>query len=226
MSSLDTTGLPCGGDDGGFGNDDRSDHASDNLGGDNDSRWVEQGRTLWCVRSKGESGNGLAHRKPSSENLWHGWNYLPHCGIPLFENRQDWHFRLFPVWVRTSWPNPRPRPSVLPKICGWTAGFVASTGLRIWPAWQSIAEEEENLQIRKFLCWNFTPPLSPPIKKSFLFRYNCCWTPSRYNFCRTCARRAPKFAVKNFGRWEGGGGVRGGFSPAPHQGLVSPWTPT
>ena len=82
-------------------------------------------------------------------------------------SEEDWHFRHFPVWVRTSWPNPRPRPSVLPNIyremsanmaagCWsgdqlWgsaedlygTAGFVASTGLKIWPARLSIAEGDE-----------------------------------------------------------------------------------
>ena len=80
---------------------------------------------------------------------------------------EDWHFRHFPVWVRTSWPNPRPHPSVLLNVyretsanmaagC-WLAtklwgsvedlyrrtGFVASTRPKIWPAWLSIAEEEE-----------------------------------------------------------------------------------
>ena len=84
-------------------------------------------------------------------------------------SEEYWHFRLLPVWVQTSWPNPRPRPSVLPKIwwetpanmATWcwsgnhavglgrgpvhstvTAGFVASTGLKIWPAWLLTVEEE------------------------------------------------------------------------------------
>ena len=32
-------------------------------------------------------------------------------------SQEAWHFTSHPVWVQTIWPNPRPRPSVLPKIC-------------------------------------------------------------------------------------------------------------
>ena len=41
-------------------------------------------------------------------------------------SEEDWHFRHFPVWVRTSWPNPRPRPSVLPKVCRETSANMAT----------------------------------------------------------------------------------------------------
>ena len=41
-------------------------------------------------------------------------------------SEEDWHFRHFPVWVRTSWPNPRPRPSVVPKVCQETSANMAT----------------------------------------------------------------------------------------------------
>ena len=56
---------------------------------------------------------------------WETWtgpadHYLPPAHRALWSespSKEDWHFRHFPVWVRTSWPNPKPRPSVLPKTC-------------------------------------------------------------------------------------------------------------
>ena len=53
-----------------------------------------------------ETGAGPAdhYLPPEHRALW------PEC-----PSEEDWNFRHFPVWVRTSWPNPRPRPSVLPK---------------------------------------------------------------------------------------------------------------
>ena len=97
-------------------------------------------------------------------------HYLPPEDRALWSecpSEEDCHFRHFPLWVQTSWPNPRTRPSVLPKICretsanmaatcwsgdqavglGRTAGFVASTGLKIWPARLPITEEEEGVMI-------------------------------------------------------------------------------
>ena len=47
-------------------------------------------------------------------------HYLPPAHRALWSecpSEEDWHFRHFPVWVRTSWRNPRPRPSVLPNLC-------------------------------------------------------------------------------------------------------------
>ena len=41
-------------------------------------------------------------------------------------SEEDWHFRHFPLWVRTSWPNPRPRSSVLPKLCRETSANMAA----------------------------------------------------------------------------------------------------
>ena len=55
-------------------------------------------------------------------------HYLPPAHRALWSecpSEEDWHFRHFPLWVRTSWPNPRPRPSVLPKICRETSSNMA-----------------------------------------------------------------------------------------------------
>ena len=46
--------------------------------------------------------------------------YLPSALRALWSecpSEEDWHFRHFPLWVRTNWPYPRPHPSILPKIC-------------------------------------------------------------------------------------------------------------
>ena len=46
--------------------------------------------------------------------------YLPPAPKALWSecpSEEDWHFRHFHVWMRTSWTNPRRRPSVLPKVC-------------------------------------------------------------------------------------------------------------
>ena len=56
-------------------------------------------------------------------------HYLPPAHRALWSecsSEEDWHFRHFPVWVRTSWPNPRPRPSVLPKVCRETSANMAT----------------------------------------------------------------------------------------------------
>ena len=56
-------------------------------------------------------------------------HYLPPAHRALWSecpSEEDWHFRHFPVWVRTSWPNPRPRPSVLPKVCRETSAKMAT----------------------------------------------------------------------------------------------------
>ena len=90
---------------------------------------------------------------------------------------EDWHFRHFPVWVQTNWPNPRyvlqscliyterrqltwPQGADLAtKLWGSaedlyrTVGFVASTALEIWPAQLSIAEEEEEVSgVSDYVC--------------------------------------------------------------------------
>ena len=44
-------------------------------------------------------------------------------------SEEDWHFRHLPGWVWTSWPNPRPHPSVLPRICWETSVNMAA---RCW----------------------------------------------------------------------------------------------
>ena len=41
-------------------------------------------------------------------------------------SEEDWHFRHFTVWVRPVWPNPRPRPSVQPKMCRETSANMAA----------------------------------------------------------------------------------------------------
>ena len=56
-------------------------------------------------------------------------HYLPHAHRALWsecQSEDDWHFRHFPVWVRTGWPNPWPRPSILPKIFRETSANMAS----------------------------------------------------------------------------------------------------
>ena len=56
-------------------------------------------------------------------------HYLPPAHRALWSecpSEEDWHFRHFPVWVRTSWPNPRPRPSVVPNIYWETSANMAS----------------------------------------------------------------------------------------------------
>ena len=56
-------------------------------------------------------------------------HYLPPAHRALWsecQSAEDWHFRHFPVWVRTSWLNPRPRPSVLPNIYRETSANMAA----------------------------------------------------------------------------------------------------
>ena len=56
-------------------------------------------------------------------------HYLPPAHRALWSecpSEVDCHFRHFPLWVRTSWPNPRPHPSVLPKICRETSANMAA----------------------------------------------------------------------------------------------------
>ena len=56
-------------------------------------------------------------------------HYLPPVHRALWSecpSEEDWHFRHFPLWVRTSWPNPRLCPSVLPKICRETSSNMAA----------------------------------------------------------------------------------------------------
>ena len=53
--------------------------------------------------------------------------WVPNCRGLAFQN--------FPVWVRTSWPNPRPRPSVQPKICRETSANMAAGG---WSGDQAV----------------------------------------------------------------------------------------
>ena len=57
-----------------------------------------------------------------------------HCLLPAHRalwsecpSEEDWLFRHFSVRVQTSWPNPRPRPSVLPKIYRETSADMAAS---------------------------------------------------------------------------------------------------
>ena len=64
--------------------------------------------------------------------------YLPPAHRALWSERpseEDWHFRHFPVSVQTSWQNPRPCPSVLPKICQETSANMAT---RCWSGDQAV----------------------------------------------------------------------------------------
>ena len=64
-----------------------------------------------------ETGAGPADHcfPPAHWALWSEWPY-----------EEGWHFRHFPLWVRTDWPNPRPRPTVLPKVCQETSANMAT----------------------------------------------------------------------------------------------------
>ena len=65
-------------------------------------------------------------------------HYLPPAHRALwfeYTSEEDWHFRHFPVWVRTSWPNPRPRPSVLPNIYREMSANMAK---RCWSGDQAV----------------------------------------------------------------------------------------
>ena len=56
-------------------------------------------------------------------------HYLPPAHRALWSecpSEEDWHIRHFPLWVWTSWPNPRPHPSALPKICQVTSANMAA----------------------------------------------------------------------------------------------------
>ena len=56
-------------------------------------------------------------------------HYLPPAHRTLWSecpSEEDWHFRHFPLWVRTRWPNARPHPAVLPKICRETSANMAA----------------------------------------------------------------------------------------------------
>ena len=115
-------------------------------------------------------------------------------------SEEDWHIRHFPVWVRTSWPNPRPRPSVLLKICqetpanmaawSWSGDqavglgrrylsdgcFMASTGLKIRPAQLSIAEEEEGrMALGPFRQSHCVPIWLDYKNKTYLVATNGTW---------------------------------------------------
>ena len=57
-------------------------------------------------------------------------------------SEEDWYFRDFPLWVRTSWPNPRPRPSVLPKICRETSANMAA---KCWSGDQAVGLDRRPL---------------------------------------------------------------------------------
>ena len=57
-------------------------------------------------------------------------HHLPRAHRALWSectSEEDWHFRHFSVWMWTSWPNPRPRPSVLPRVC-WEMSANMATG--------------------------------------------------------------------------------------------------
>ena len=73
-----------------------------------------------------ETGAGPAdhYLPPAHRALWSEW-----------PSEEDWHFTHFSVWVQTSWPNPRPRPSVLPKICWETSANMAT---RCWSGDQAV----------------------------------------------------------------------------------------
>ena len=65
-------------------------------------------------------------------------HYLPPAHRALWSecrSEEVWHLRHFPLWVRTSWPNPRPRPSVLPKICREMSANLAA---RCWSGDQAV----------------------------------------------------------------------------------------
>ena len=72
-------------------------------------------------------------------------------------SEEDWHFRLFPVWVRTNWPNPRPLPSVLPKICQETS---ANMGAWSWSGDQDMGLGRGPLPDRWFCGINWTENLT------------------------------------------------------------------
>ena len=65
-------------------------------------------------------------------------HYLPPAHRALWSecpSEEDWYFRHFPLWVRTSWPNPRTRPSVLPNIYRETSANMAT---RCWSGDQAV----------------------------------------------------------------------------------------
>ena len=82
-------------------------------------QWRLEERKQWIPSTPWlnlETGAGPADRYllPALRALW------SECS-----SEEHWHFRHFAVWVRTSWPDPRPHPSVLPKICRETANMAA-----------------------------------------------------------------------------------------------------
>ena len=65
-------------------------------------------------------------------------HYVPPAHRALWSecpSEEDGHFRHFPLWVRTSWPNPRPHPSVLPNIHRETSANMAT---RCWSGDQAV----------------------------------------------------------------------------------------
>ena len=80
---------------------------------------------------KKENGGYQAHLDPiwRLEQAQQTKCYLPLAHRTLWSecpSEEDWHFRHFPVWVWTSWPNPRPCPSVLPNIYWETSANMAA----------------------------------------------------------------------------------------------------
>ena len=123
-------------------------------------RWLSANPTSLHLSSPGPPDPDYVPPLPD----WQVRSQYPRSECPSEEDR---HFLLFPMWMWTSWPNPRPHPLVLPRMCWeisqqmWLhsadlvtklwgsaedlhkmAGFAASTELKIQPAWLSISEEK------------------------------------------------------------------------------------
>ena len=95
----------------------------------------------------------LPYLLPAHRALWYG-----------FPSEEDCHLRHFPVWVRTCWPDPRPRPSVLPKICRetsanmaawcWSGDQAVGLGRRPLPyGWFCGTNRTEDLTCTAADCW-------------------------------------------------------------------------
>ena len=87
-------------------------------------------------------------------------HYLPPAHRALLSecpSEEDWHFRHFPLWVQTSWPNPRPRPSVLPKICRETSANMAAG---CWSGDQAVGLSRRPLPDGRFCGINRTEDLT------------------------------------------------------------------
>ena len=93
-------------------------------------------------------------------------------------SEEDWHFRHFPVWVRTSWTNPWPRPSVLPKICRETSANMA-TGC--WSGDQAVGLSTRNLPDSWFCGINQTEDLTCTAVEHWRGRRStCCHTETEF----------------------------------------------